>query len=62
MHVKGYVERIIYSNSENGHTILEIQLSDNEVKRLQNEAEYEADEITDSLVCTGVLYLIHPGE
>ena len=62
MQVKGYVERIIYSNSENGHTILEIQLSDNEVKRLQEEAEYEADEITDALVCTGVLYLIHPGE
>ena len=62
MQVKGYVERIIYSNSENGHTILEIQLSDNEVKRLKQEAEYEADEISDSLVCTGVLYLIHPGE
>ena len=62
MQVKGYVERIIYSNSENGHTILEIQLSDDEVKRLQKEAEHEADEITDNMVCTGILYLIHPGE
>lgn len=62
MQIKGYVERIIFSSSESGHTILEIRLSSNEVKRIMEECADEADEITDTMVCTGVLYLIHPGE
>ncbi len=62
MQVKGYVERIIYSNKDNGHTILEISLSDDEVKRIQGERPEEADDIDDTLVCTGTLYLINPGE
>ena len=33
--LKGYVEKIIYTNEENGHTILEVELSNDEVKRLR---------------------------
>ncbi len=62
MEVKGYVERIIFSSSDSGHTILEIQLSSNEINRIKEECPDEASEISDTLVCTGVLYLIHPGE
>ena len=60
--LKGYVERIIYSNAENGHTIMEVTLSSEEVKRLQeNNPRYE-DDIDELMVCVGTLYLIHPGE
>lgn len=62
MEVKGYVEKIIFSSNDNGHTILEISLSSEEVKRIQEECPDEKDEIENTLVCTGVLYLIHPGE
>ena len=62
MEVKGYVEKIIFSSNDNGHTILEISLSSEEVKRIQKECPDEKDEIENTLVCTGVLYLIHPGE
>lgn len=62
MKIKGYVERIIYTNEENGHSILEISLSSEEVKNLiKDNPDLERD-LSDELVCTGVLYLIHPGE
>lgn len=59
--LKGYVERIIYTNSENGHTILEVSLTDDEVKRLRESNETYADEIFDEMVCVGILNLINPG-
>ena len=62
MQIKGYVERTIFSSSESGHTILEIRLSSNETKGIIEECPDEADDITDTMVCTGILYLIHPGE
>ena len=62
MQIKGYVEKIIFSNEENGHTILEVALSSEELNRIRNEAPEAANEIEDSLVCVGVLYLINPGE
>ena len=37
--LKGYVEKIIYTNEENGHTILEVELSNDEVKRLKDNCE-----------------------
>ena len=45
MEVKGYVEKIIFSSNDNGHTILEISLSSEEVKMnvvntLVESAEY----------------------
>lgn len=59
--LKGYVERIIYTNEENGHTILEVSLTDDEVKRLRDTNEEYADEIFDEMVCVGMLNLISPG-
>lgn len=62
MQIKGYVERIIFSSGDSGHTILEIQLSNNEINRIKEECPEEAADISDTMVCTGILYLIHPGE
>lgn len=62
MEVKGYVEKIIFTSEESGHTILEISLSSEEVKRIAKENQDIENELTDELVCTGILYLIHPGE
>ena len=42
--LKGYVEKIIYTNEENGHTILEVELSNDEVKRLKDNCEEYADD------------------
>lgn len=62
MEVKGYVERIIFTSQDSGHTILEISLSSEELKRIiADNPEYES-ELSEELVCTGILYLIHPGE
>ena len=62
MQVKGYVEKIIYTNEENGHTILEVALSSEEVKRLREEEPDLSTDIEDTIVCIGTLYLINPGE
>ncbi len=62
MELKGYIERIIYSNSDNGHTIMEVSLSGEEVKRLREENSDSADDIGESMVCVGTLYLLNPGE
>lgn len=59
--LKGYVEKIIYTNEENGHTILEVELSNDEVKRLKDNCEEYADEIYNSMVCVGILNLVHTG-
>lgn len=59
--LKGYVERIIYTNEENGHTILEVSLTDDEVKRLRDNNNEYADEIFDEMVCVGMLNLVSPG-
>ena len=59
--LKGYVEKIIYTNEENGHTILEVELSNDEVKRLKGNCEEYADEIYNSMVCVGILNLVHTG-
>lgn len=62
MEVKGYVEKIVYTNEENGHTILEISLSSEELKRIQKECPDDADEMEDNLICVGTLCLLNPGE
>ena len=62
MQVKGYVERIIFTSQDSGHTIMEISLSSQEIKRISEENPEVENELDDTLVCTGVLYLIHPGE
>lgn len=62
MEIKGYVEKIIYSNSENGHTILNVTLSSEEVRRIRDANPDFADDIDEELVCTGALYLINAGE
>ena len=62
MKIKGYVERVIYTNEENGHSILEVTLSSEEVKNIIKENPDIEPDLSDELVCTGVLYLIHPGE
>lgn len=62
MEVKGYVERIIFTSQDSGHTILEITLSSEEIKRIISEKPEYENELSDELVCTGILYLIHPGE
>ena len=62
MQVKGYVERIIFTSQDSGHTIMEISLSSQEVKRISEENPEVEGDLDDTLVCTGVLYLIHPGE
>ena len=62
LQVKGYVEKIIYTNEENGHTILEVALSSEEVKRLRKEEPDLSTDIEYTIVCIGTLYLINPGE
>lgn len=62
MQVKGYVERIIFTSQDSGHTIMEISLSSEEVKRIGEENPEVENDLEDTMVCTGVLYLIHPGE
>ena len=62
MQVKGYVERIIYTNSENGHTIMDVSLSSEETARIQKECAEYSDDIGTNLVCVGALYLINAGE
>lgn len=61
MELKGYVERIIYTNEDNGHTILEVSLTTDEVAGLRAKAKEFADEIYQDMVCTGTLNLINPG-
>lgn len=62
MQIKGYVERIIYTNSDNGHTILDVSLTSDEIKRLQAECPDYADDIDEDMVCVGTLHLINAGE
>ena len=60
--LKGYVERVIYSNEDSGHSILEVYLSSEEIERLKNENPAQADDIEEKMVCVGALYLINQGE
>lgn len=62
MQIKGYVEKIIYTNSDNGHTILDVSLTSDEIKRLQAECPDYADDIDEEMVCVGTLHLINVGE
>lgn len=62
MQIKGYVEKIIYTNSDNGHTILDVSLTSDEIKRLQGECPDYADDIDEEMVCVGILHLINAGE
>lgn len=62
MQIKGYVEKIIYTNSDNGHTILDVSLTSDEIKRLQTECPDYADDIDEEMVCVGTLHLINAGE
>lgn len=62
MQIKGYVEKIIYTNSDNGHTILDVSLTSDEIKRLQVECPDYADDIDEEMVCVGTLHLINAGE
>ena len=62
MQIKGYVEKIIYTNSDNGHTILDVSLTSDEIKRLQAECPDYADDIDEEMVCVGTLLLINAGE
>ena len=62
MQIKGYVEKIIYTNSDNGHTILDVSLTFDEIKRLQAECPDYADDIDEEMVCVGTLHLINAGE
>ncbi|MDD6234118.1 MAG: ATP-dependent RecD-like DNA helicase [Lachnospiraceae bacterium] len=62
MQIKGYVEKIIYTNSDNGHTILDVSLTSDEIKRLRTECPDYADDIEDEMVCVGTLHLINAGE
>lgn len=62
MQIKGYVEKIIYTNSDNGHTILDVSLTSDEIKRLQAECLDYADDIDEEMVCVGTLHLINAGE
>lgn len=62
MQIKGYVEKIIYTNSDNGHTILDVSLTSDEIKRLQAECPDYADDIDEEMVCVGTLRLINAGE
>lgn len=62
LELKGYVERIIYTNAENGHTIMEVALSSEEVQRLRGENPDFAKDIDESMVCVGTLYLLNTGE
>lgn len=60
--IKGCVEKIIYTNTENGHSIIEVYLTSEEQKRLRVEYPDEADELGDTIVCVGTLYLLNQGE
>lgn len=62
LELKGYVERIIFSNNDTGHGILEVSLSSEEVERLRKENPDEASDISESMVCVGTLSLIDQGE
>ena len=62
MQIKGYVEKIIYTNSDNGHTILDVSLTSDEIKHLQAECPDYADDIDEEMVCVGTLHLINAGE
>lgn len=62
MQIKGYIEKIIYTNSDNGHTILDVSLTSDEIKRLQAECPDYADDIDEEMVCVGTLHLINAGE
>lgn len=62
MQIKGYAEKIIYTNSDNGHTILDVSLTSDEIKRLQAECPDYADDIDEEMVCVGTLHLINAGE
>ena len=62
MQIKGYVEKIIYTNSDNGQTILDVSLTSDEIKRLQAECPDYADDIDEEMVCVGTLHLINAGE
>jgi len=62
MQIKGYVEKIIYTNSDNGHTILDVSLTSDEIKRLQADCPDYADDIDEEMVCVGTLHLINAGE
>lgn len=62
MQIKGYVEKIIYTNSDNGHTILDVSLTSDEIKRLQAECPDYVDDIDEEMVCVGTLHLINAGE
>lgn len=62
MQIKGYVEKIIYTNSDNGHTILDVSLTSDEIKRIQAECPDYADDIDEEMVCVGTLHLINAGE
>lgn len=62
MQIKGYVEKIIYTNSDNGHTILDVSLTSDEIKRLQAECPDYADDIDEEMVCVGTLHLINACE
>lgn len=59
--LKGYVEKIIYTNSDNGHTIMEVSISSEEVKRLRDSNDGYKDDIYDLMTCVGILNLINPG-
>ena len=62
MQFKGYVEKKIFSNDENGHAIIEVSLSSDEIKRLRDENPDDAQEITDEMTCVGTLSMVDPGE
>ncbi len=62
MELKGYVERIIYTNAESGHTIMEVALSSEEARRLRDDNPDYAKDIDESMVCVGTLYLLNTGE
>lgn len=62
MELKGYIEKIIYTNSDNGHTIMDVALSADEVRRLREENPDFSKDIDEDMVCVGTLYLLNPGE
>ena len=62
MELKGCVEKIIYSNSDNGHGIIEVSISQDEVDRLRKENPDDAQDITESMVCVGAVSLLDRGE
>ena len=62
MQIKGYVEKIIYSNKDNGYTILSVALSGVERKNITEQDPSVEMELEDEVACVGTLYLINPGE